>query len=160
MRRPWRNLNRISSFNGTRRLALNEKVETTPFENVGRFDSRMCVARQRLAWLQDHVHHYRGVARYWAINLRQYLASSATTPRWRRLRTLRGSVARDEPRKSTNRARCNFCKISTRQHGCAPFIGLLIRSDLNTLLAESAGIAYFEQHLAAALNVGNGFTEG
>jgi hypothetical protein len=37
---------------------------------------------------------------------------------------------------------------------------LLIRSDLNTLLAGSAGIAYFEQHLAAALNVGNGFTEG
>src|ERR1700751_4568788 len=97
MRRPWRNLNRISSFNGTRRLALNEKVETTPFENVGRFDSRVCVARQRLAWLQDHVHHYHGVAWYWAINLPQYLASSATPRRRRRLRTLRGSVARDEP---------------------------------------------------------------
>ncbi len=47
----------------------------------------------------------------------------AGTTRWHRLKT-RGGVARDQPRKSTNCARCNSGKISTRQHGSVPFLGV------------------------------------
>src|SRR6266478_429940 len=95
----------------------------------------MRVARQRHTWLEDHVHHYRRIARYWAINLRQYFAPSAAT-RCRRLRALRGSVARDEARNSTNCASCCFCKISTRKHGCPPFLDLVIQSDLNDVARQ------------------------
>ncbi len=107
------NLESVSSFVFSQRLPFNRKLELSLHNNT-RFNSWVGMARNFRSRVQRYVRAYRCVTRDRAVNLRQNFARNPG----RRLRILCRGIGRDEPRKSTNRARCEASKTSSCQHIC------------------------------------------
>jgi len=76
MRRFRRYLEAIAWFNGAGWLTLNGNFEA-PFQDVGRFNSRMCVSRDRHSGLYSRVYQERDISRCRTVHLRQDLSRYA-----------------------------------------------------------------------------------
>jgi len=171
MGRPSRHLITIPWIVCAGWLAFYGELQAA-FNNIGRLDSRMSMARNRHSRIHFCINDYRHITWNRTVRLRQNLPAKAGRSCGRR--TLRRCVSRNESRKSADCAGRKTRKSSPCQHGDLPAIsgsrvsGLLqTRIICRPYLGEQVGLrrslvisaAQFGRHSAVGSRGGDGVVQ-